>query len=51
MGTALGGLIRFIIEKVKGKDAAAHLNNAATGLVVGDALAAAILIFFVMMMG
>lgn len=51
MGTALGGLIRFIVEKAKGKEAAGRLNNVATGLVVGDALAAAILIFLVMMGG
>ena len=38
MGLALGGVIRWVIEKTKGMDLAEKYNNAATGLIIGDAV-------------
>lgn len=38
MGVAIGGLIRLVIEKTKGDETAVRLDNAATGLVIGDAV-------------
>ncbi len=50
MGIVLGGVIRFIVEKAKGSETAARWNNAATGLVVGDALVSIVLLFLMMSM-
>ncbi|WP_425756414.1 OPT/YSL family transporter [Ihubacter sp. rT4E-8] len=38
MGLALGGVIRWIIEKKKGEEVAEKYNNAATGIIIGDAI-------------
>lgn len=38
MGLALGGVIRWAIEKKKGMEFAEKYNNAATGLIIGDAI-------------
>ena len=50
MGIVLGGVIRFIMEKARGAEVAARWNNAATGLVVGDALISIVLLFLFMAM-
>lgn len=50
MGIVLGGVIRFIVEKIKGAEFAVRMNNAATGVVVGDALVGIILLFLMMAM-
>ena len=50
MGIVLGGVLRFVMEKVKGAETAARWNNAATGLVVGDALISIVLLFLMMSM-
>ena len=50
MGIVLGGVLRFVMEKVKGTETAARWNNAATGLVVGDALISIVLLFLMMSM-
>ncbi len=50
MGIALGGVIRLIVEKAKGMEVAVRWNNAATGVVVGDALVSIILLFLMMAM-
>lgn len=44
MGVALGGVIRWIIEKTKGNDFAEKMDNAATGLVIGDAVVCVIMV-------
>ncbi len=38
MGLALGGVIRWIVEKKKGEEVAEKYNNAATGIIIGDAI-------------
>lgn len=38
MGLALGGVIRWVIEKKKGDEIAEKYNNAATGIIIGDAI-------------
>lgn len=38
MGLALGGVIRWVIEKTKGDEVAEKFNNAATGVIIGDAI-------------
>ena len=44
MGLALGGVLRFIAEKTKGHAYAEKLDNAATGMVIGDALVCIIMV-------
>lgn len=44
MGVALGGVIRWIIEKTKGEALAEKLDNAATGIVIGDAIVCIIMV-------
>ncbi|MGC2872375.1 OPT/YSL family transporter [Ihubacter sp. mB4P-1] len=44
MGIALGGIIRWIIEKTKGDALAEKMDNAATGLVIGDAVVCVIMV-------
>ena len=48
LGTALGGVIRLIIEKTKGEELAEKLDNAATGLVIGDAVVCVIMVVMTM---
>lgn len=48
MGIALGGTVRWIIEKVKGNQLAEKLDNAATGLVIGDAVVCVIMVILSM---
>ena len=38
MGLALGGVIRWVIEKKKGEVTAEKYNNAATGIIIGDSI-------------
>ncbi len=38
MGLALGGVIRWVIEKKKGEATAEKYNNAATGIIIGDSI-------------
>ena len=48
MGIALGGVIRWIIEKTKGEALAEKLDNAATGIVIGDAIVCIIMVMMSM---
>lgn len=50
MGVALGGIVRFIVEKAKGEALAEKLDNAATGLVIGDAVVCVIMVIMTMVM-
>ena len=47
---AVGGVIRGIVEKSLGNSKAEFYNNAATGLVVGDALVAVLIVVMSMLM-
>lgn len=49
MGIALGGTIRFIVEKSKGEAFAEKMDNAATGLVIGDAVVCVIMVIMSLM--
>lgn len=49
MGVALGGVVRFIVEKSKGEAFAEKMDNAATGLVIGDAIVCVIMVIMSMM--
>lgn len=48
MGIALGGVIRFIVEKMKGAATGEKLCNVATGLVIGDAMVCIIMVILSM---
>ncbi len=48
LGIALGGLIRLIVEKTKGHAFAEKLDNAATGMVIGDALVCVLMVIVTM---
>lgn len=48
MGISVGGIIRFIIEKTKGTGFAEKMDNAATGLVIGDALVCVVIVILSM---
>ena len=48
MGIALGGIIRFIVEKTKGEAFAEKMDNAATGLVIGDAVVCVLMVIITM---
>ncbi len=50
MGITLGGMVRFAIEKIKGEVLAEKLDNAATGLVIGDAIVCVIMVIMTMVM-
>lgn len=45
MSIGLGGLIRLVVEKVKGFEIATQYENAATGVVIGDALVSILTVF------
>ena len=47
---SLGGIVRGILNKKVGKDRAERYNNAATGLVVGDALIAVVVVILTLAM-
>ncbi len=44
LGLALGGVIRFIVEKRKGLEFSERLDNVATGFVIGDALVCVLMV-------
>lgn len=44
LGIALGGIIRLIVERTKGAAFADKMDNAATGLVIGDAMVCVIMV-------
>lgn len=44
VGIALGGVVRFIVEKRKGGEFAERLDNVATGMVIGDAVVCVIMV-------
>lgn len=48
LGIALGGVIRLCVEKTKGEALAEKLDNAATGLVIGDAVVCVIMVIMTM---
>ena len=48
LGLAIGGCIRFIVEKAKGQESAVKLETVATGMVVGDALGCVIMVVVTM---
>lgn len=48
LGIALGGMIRLLVEKTKGHDFAEKLDNAATGMVIGDALVCVLMVIITM---
>ena len=48
LGIALGGVIRFIVEKTKGNGFAEKMDNVATGLVIGDAVVCIIMVIITM---
>lgn len=48
IGLALGGIVRFIVQKAKGETVADKLKTAATGMVVGDAMACLIMVIVTM---
>ncbi len=48
MGIALGGIIRLVVEKTKGKEYAGKMNNVATGLVIGDAMVCILMVIISM---
>ena len=48
LGLAVGGFIRFLIEKIKGEENAVKLETVATGMVVGDAMACVIMVIVTM---
>jgi len=48
LGIATGGVIRFIVERIKGGRTAELLNNTATGFIIGDGLVCIIMLFIMM---
>jgi len=44
LGVALGGLIRLVIEKAKGKETAARFINVSTGFAIGDGVVCVIVL-------
>lgn len=49
LAIALGGIIRFFVERIKGRQTAVIFVNTATGVIIGDGLVCIIMLFIMML--
>ena len=49
IGVAIGGIIRFVVEKAKGFGFASECDNIATGFIIGDAIASIAMVASIML--